>query len=139
MSASVTFTGLDELLRDLRNLPRELADEAGGIVLNAANDASTSIEYPRLSGNLADHLQVQTRNGGEFGAVVVLKNTAKHAHIYESGSQARYNSAGAFRGRMPPASGRQSFRAMSIRARTRMYERLKAMLVRHGATVSGEP
>lgn len=139
MSASVRFDGLDQLIAELRNLPRDLAEESGGIVLDAGTEAHDSIDYPRLSGDLADHLQLKTINAGAFGAAVVLKNTAKHAAIYEHGSQARYTSAGAFRGQMPPASGRQSFVAMSIRARARMYDRLRALLVRHGAIVSGEP
>lgn len=139
MSASVTFDGLDALRAALRNLPRELADEAGGIVTGSANEAKDSIEYPKRTGNLAAHLIVKDINAGQFGSGAVLRNTAKHAYIYEYGSQARYNNAGAFRGRMPPASGRQSFVVMSIRARRRMYDHLRAMLVRHGATVSGEP
>lgn len=136
MSASVRLEGLDELRAELRSLPSELATEASGIVIEAAQSAKAAIHYPRRTGKLADGLKVETVSAGQYGAGAVLKNTSKLAHIFENGSQARHTAIGANRGSMPPG---HVFVPAAIRARRSMYDRLRALLVRHGATVSGEP
>ena len=138
MSASITFDGLDELREALRRLPEELAAEASGIVLEAARDASSDIEgaYPERTGNLKHGLFIFESAASKFGAGAVLKNRAQHAYMFEYGTQARHNAIGANRGSMPPGN---VFIPRVLKHRRRMYERLKAMLVRHGATVSGEP
>lgn len=136
MSARVTIDGLDELRSALRNLPRDLEEEAGEIVLNAAHEAKAHIRYPRRTGKMASRLVVRTLSGGSFGAAAEVRNTDPLAHIFERGSQARHTRIGANRGSMPPGN---VFVPVVIRKRREMFEKLKALLVRHGATVSGEP
>lgn len=139
MSATVRWNGLDELREELRNLPEVLAQEASGIVQRAAGDAAQEIragyQAHRRTGNLAEHVKVEPRGIGPFGTALVVKSTAKHAAIFEIGTQARHTKLGANRGSMPP--GRVFIPAV-IRRRRGMYERLKELLVRHGATVSGD-
>lgn len=138
MSNRLTFPGLDELRRDLRNLPAELAGEASGIVTAAADGAKSDIVYPRVTGDLADHLKIEPSSAGPFGAGVVLKNTSKLAEIFENGTEARHyvtvNGVRKTTGRMPPGN---IFIPAVVRRRREMYEQLKAMLTRRGLEVSG--
>lgn len=145
MSARIVWTGLDELRAELRNLPADLADEASAIVVDAAEGAKTEIvaayERHRRTGNLAAHVKVEKRDIGPYGAGVVVKSTARHAFLFEVGTQARHTSTGANRGISPAGGGKppgQIFVPIAIRRRRSMYERLKALLVRHGAEVSGD-
>lgn len=130
--------GLTELRAALRALPAELTAEAGGIVDDAGELAKAEImqRYPRRTGNLRNHVTVSTISAGQFAAGVVVKSTAKHAHIFEVGTQARHNKLGANRGSMPPGN---VFVPAIVRQRRKMYDRLKDLLVRHGLVVSGEP
>jgi hypothetical protein len=63
-----------------------------------------------------------------------VKSTAKHAALFEIGTQARHTNIGANRGSMPPG---KIFVPVVVRKRRAMYERLKELLVRHGAKVNG--
>lgn len=143
MSARIRWTGLDELRRDLRQLPAELTDEAGGIVLDAAQSAAADVKANyashRHTGNLGDHVSVQKQQAGQFGASAVVKSNAKHAYLFEHGTQARHTSSGSSRGTMwsrhPPA---HAFIPPMIRARRNMYKLLKDLLVSHGLKVSGD-
>lgn len=136
MSASVTWSGLDELRAELRRLPAELAADAGAIVLKAAESAKAEIvaAYPKRTGNLAGHVTVSASSKGLYGAGAIVRNSAKHAWIFENGTQARHTSIGANRGAMPPG---HVFLPAVIRKRRDMYAALKDLLVRHGLTVSG--
>lgn len=135
MGASFTFDGLEELKAALRNLPKALATEASGIVLDAAKAAVAEMHYPERAGTLASKLKIETQSSGPFGAGVVVKNTDPIAAIFENGSQARHTSLGANRGAMPP--GHVFIPSMS-RNRRRMDEKLKGLLVEHGLTVTGD-
>jgi hypothetical protein len=133
----VTWTGLSELIADLRNLPADLATEAAGIVVSAGNSAAQEARdnYPDRTGDLRDHVVVKPIDFGQFGAGVLVQNTSKLAYIFENGTQARHTQLGANRGSMPP--GHVFVPAME-RWRHTMYERLKDLLVRHGLAVSGD-
>lgn len=139
MSASIRWNGLDQLREELRHLPEVLAGEAGSIVQRAAGDAAQDIradyQAHRRTGNLAEHVKVEAKSIGQFGTALIVKSTAKHASIFEIGSQARHTNIGANRGSMPP--GKTVARAGSKHRRS-MYQRLKELLVRHGAEVSGD-
>lgn len=138
MSAKVVWQGLDELRAELRRLPAELTAEASGIVMGAATDARNEIAaaYPRRTGNLANSVKVITKATGPYGTAVIVKNSAQHAHLYEYGTQARHTDIGANRGSMPPGN---VFVPRMVQHRRAMYERLKAMLHRHGLLVRGNP
>lgn len=141
----IVWNGLEELRAQLRNLPADCAEEASGIVDEAAREAQATIEagYPVVSGRLRAGLRVTHVHEGKYAAGAVLKNTAKHAWLYDNGSEARhYVSGGGARhatgkmwGRRPPT---HLFVRTVIRARRRMYEKLKGLLTRKGFTVSGD-
>jgi bacteriophage HK97-gp10 putative tail-component len=133
----IVFEGLDELRAALRALPETLTQEASAIVDGAANAAADEIRdaYPERSGNLRNHVVVTHFEGGRFSAGAIVKNTAKHAWIFENGSQARHTTIGANRGSMPPG---HVFVPRAVRYRRAMYQRLKDLLVRHGLIVSGD-
>lgn len=137
MSASVKWSGLDELRAELRRLPADLTDDASDIVEGAAQAAKTEIydAYPERTGNLRSHLTVALRSAGRYGAGAVVKNTAKHAYLFEMGTQARHTELGANRGSMPAG---HVFVPIIIRRRRIMYDQLKSLLTRHGLVVSGE-
>jgi hypothetical protein len=89
------WTGLDELREQLRRLPADLAAEAAPIVTAAAEAAATELRGVYLahekSGNLASRVTLSPSIGaGQFGARVVLKSSAKHAWLFDNGSQARH-------------------------------------------------
>jgi hypothetical protein len=133
----LVWDGLAELRAQLRSLPRELAGEASDIVTGAADGAKSDIvaAYPERTGNLRDHVIVSKAPAGIYGAGAVVKSTAKHAWMFENGTQARHTALGANRGSMPPG---HVFIPAVIRRRRAMYADLKALLVRHGLRVSGD-
>jgi len=137
MPNRLVFDGLSELREALRNLPAELAGEAQHIVEGAANGAAASIKaaYPVRTGNLRDHLTVTHVDQGKYSAGAIVKNTAKHAALFESGTQARHTDIGANRGSMPPG---HVFIPRVTKARRQMYTVLKDLLVRKGLLVSGD-
>ena len=130
--------GLAELKAALRNLPKELQAESSAIVYANADKARDELraEYAKhtRTGNLANHVTVSKRPG-QFGAAALVKNTAKHAHLFENGTQARHTDIGANRGAMPAG---HVFVPIMIRRRRVMYEVLKELLVKHGLIVSGD-
>ena len=135
MSGGVKFSGLDELRARLRNLPAELADGAKDIVVDHAKDAYEDIyaAYPSRTGNLREHLRLTIEDGGRYGVLVRLRNTAKHAHIFEFGTVARHSSIRST-GIMP--AGRV-FVPRAIRHRHAMYAEIIAYLKTFGFEVSG--
>lgn len=137
MSATVRWDGLDALRAALRALPQELAAEASTIVLDAAEGAKEEMvaRYPARTGNLRDHVYVRKASAGQYGAGAIVTNTAKHANIFEVGTQARHTAIGANRGSMPPG---HVFVPIVIKRRRVMYDRLKALLVAKGLEVSGD-
>jgi Bacteriophage HK97-gp10, putative tail-component len=139
MSGKWTWDGLDEFKAQLRNLPADLADDAGPIVLEAAEVAQAEAErtYPERTGNLKNGLRIDKITVGRFGAAVRLVNRSPHAHLFENGTQTRQTAIGANRGAMP--AGHVQIPA-AIRARRDMYDNLKDLIAAHplGLTVSGE-
>jgi hypothetical protein len=133
------WEGFDEFRTALRNLPADLTGEAGHIVEATANGAAVDIKRGyaahRRSGNLQSGVTVTHVDKGKFSAGAIVKNTAKHANIFEVGTQARHTAIGANRGSMPPG---HVFVPVVVRARRRMFAQLKDMLVRHGLVVSGD-
>lgn len=143
-SNRLVFEGLAELKEAFRNLPFELTGEASHDVEAAANGAAAIIkaEYHKVSGKLRDGVEVATANG-QFSAGAIVKSKAKIAWLYDNGSQARHyttasgaqHATGAMWGKTPPT---HIFVRTMIAKRRAMYERLKALLTRHGLLVSGD-
>lgn len=137
MSVRVKLDGFAELREQLRNLPTHLAEEAGGIVTRHAHAAEAHIQaaYPTgPSGNLKRGVKVDQVQVSGAAAHVRLRSTARHAHLFEFGTQARHTSLGYNRGPMPAA---HVFIPTVVRERRQMTEDLIAMLKREGLTVQG--
>lgn len=137
MSWRVTWTGLEEFKAALRNLPRALTGEARDIVEDAAREAERDAftHYPEGgTGHLRAGLAVRPKHSNTFGASVYLINRAPHAHFYEEGTAVR-NYRGANRGQMP---AQHVFVPAAMRARARMWDRLRDMVEGHGLKVTGE-
>jgi hypothetical protein len=122
------FDGLDEFKAWLRRLPVHLRDDGAVLVEQRGDEAFDAIhaQYTahKHSGNLANHL-VQEVEVSKFGASVVIKNTAKHAVIFENGTQIRKNKGGANRGAMPAGN---IFIPVMQRKRRAMYDDLIELL-----------
>jgi len=134
--ATVLWTGFDELLTALRNMPEHLASEAGTIV-NAAADAfmaDLATAYPKHTGNLSRGLRKVQKSGGRFGAIYQVKNVATHAWWFENGTQVRHTKLGANRGAMPPG---HLFIPYAERHRAQMWRHLADMVEREGFLVTG--
>lgn len=131
------FDGLAELREALRNLPADMTGEATHLVEGAANGAAAEIKagYPRRTGHLIAGVTVSSFEHGRFSAGMIVKNTAKHAWLFENGTQARHTDLGANRGSMPPG---HVFIPVVIRKRRQMYEQLKDLVARQGLVVSGD-
>jgi hypothetical protein len=142
MSARIQFDGLAELRAALRSLPQDLAGEARHIVEGAANSAAADIgrAYARgRTGDLIKGVTVAHVEAGKYSAGAVVKNTSKLANIVEVGTVARHyfskHGVKHLTGRRPAA---HVFVPRVIRARRKMYDELKDMLVRNGLTVTGD-
>lgn len=147
MSNNRLILNLDELRRELRDLPRELVDEGGAIVRRAADQAADAIRLayplgppgrrrkgvPIIPGNLRKGVRVKHESTA-FGTVSTVRSTAQHAHLYEYGTQTRQTSLGYDRGAMP---ARPTFVPIAIRVRHQMYEELIGLLQKQGLQVTG--
>ncbi len=130
--------GFADFREALRSLPPELSGEAGRLVEASTNAATAAIKagYHVKSGNLAGHVYSTIQRNGA-GAIGTVKNTAKHAWIYENGTQARHyvtvNGVQHLTGRMPPF---HVFVPAMLRERRRLDNDLADVLVRAGLEVT---
>ena len=131
MSTSVKWTGIDEFREWLQSLPSDAAGEADHIVQGEANYAALQIRrrYPSRTGNLLRNVLVNRRVNRQGVVSYVVRNPAKHAAIFEYGTQARHTKLGANRGSMPPG---HVFIPIVLQRRRTMFLLLKDMLVRFG-------
>jgi len=132
----MAWEGLTELRQALRRLPDDLRADALPIVEAAADVSETQARqaYPRRTGKLRLGLKQTVLSAGRFGVSIRLANTAPHAFMFEYGTQARHNALGKNLGAMPAG---HVFVPVVERNRRAMYERLKAMLIANGLTVTG--
>jgi hypothetical protein len=139
------FDGLEELKEELRNLPSELAAEAGAIVTSNAEAAVADVRVTYAahvaSGHLLKGLFISTSSSA-FGAGALVRNSSPIAWIFENGSQARHwkggKGTGAMWGKTSQPPTHTFIRAM-MKHRARMYDDLRWLLKRHGLDVTGEP
>jgi hypothetical protein len=132
------WEGMDEFRAALRQLPEELTAEAATIVYDTGDRAAAAIvaAYPRVSGKLKEGVRVRQNPYSRFGVQSIVENTAKLARIFERGSEARHTALGANRGRMPV--GKVFVPIMERERRTMYYDKLTALLERHGLTATIE-
>ena len=142
MANSLVFSGLEELRTALRNLPAELAADASQIVQRRAENVATSVKaaYPSRTGNLRAGVKLTHVDQGKYSAGVIVKSSAKHAWLYEYGSETRtYTTIHGVKhptGKMPP---RPTFVPIVQRQRRAMWEDLAGLLREHGLLVTGTP
>lgn len=137
---SVQWSGLNEFRAALRNLPAELAEEGGTIVLAHAAEAERLVEaaYPEVTGNLKRGVTLKTE-GSRFGAVGIVKSGARHSHLFEKGTGPRRTASGANRGSMPQAPQHQQMIPIVIQVRRRMVKALMTLVERAGFQIVGTP
>jgi len=140
---TLRFEGLDELKAQLRALPKELVDDASSIVLTAGNEVVDVVaavyEDHAHVGNLRRGLTVRPVSAGPYGTGALVRSAAKHAWLFEHGSQARHyvtkNGKKHLTGRMPPS---HIFIRTMIQKRRAMYGKFRELLVAHGLQVTGD-
>lgn len=133
--ARLNIVGLTELRAALLKLPADLVRESGVIVHAQADAAANEIRgaYPVHTGNLRNNVRVELFSDG-VSATARVRNTAKHAYIFESGTGPRHWARGKNTGRMP--AGRV-FIPIAIQRRRIMLAALIDLVERSGLHVSG--
>lgn len=150
-STTVRWDGLQDLYKQLRNLPDDLVMQAANIVAFHAESAATDIEAaypygpagrfrkgdPIEPGNLKAGMGAVGLSGGRWGINYLVINRAKHAWIYEHGTRARhYYTVNGIRKLVGSMPARPTFIPRVITWRRRMVDALAAMLERQGLRVS---
>ena len=137
--AGVKFHGLDTFTDELRLMTADLVDEANAVMVEAAEAARRDIAaaYPYKRGNLRRGLVVRPARGTVIAGAELLQ-TAPHGWIFEHGTKARENRAGANRGRMTP---RPIFEPIAHAYRRSAISDVIFRVYAHGATrvVNDEP
>jgi hypothetical protein len=137
MSARVIWVGLDQFKAELRRLPDTLTADGDLICRRTAFAAAASVrlgyDAHTYSGNLAEHVAVIDMARARFGTAYRVRAGARHAHMFEFGTQARHTSLGWDRGAAPPGN---VFVPRMQRYRLAMYAELAAMMRSHGLTVT---
>ena len=139
---SLVFEGLEQLRKDLLNLPTELQAEAGHIVEAHANAAAARIKSVYadhwLTGELTKKVTVDFDLTTGVAASAVIKNTSRLAYIFENGSEARHyithNGVQHLTGKMPAGN---VFIPRVMQERRNMYQDIAAMVAAKGLTVTG--
>ena len=138
MPVKLSLEGMDELRKQLQNLPDDMKQRADFIVTKYASAAKQQIQsgYPLgPTGNLKNHV-TQTNNAGRrTSAVSIVKSTAPHAWIFEHGTQNRRSRFGN-RGRMPAADPSKAMIPKVIRLRAQMTNELIDLVKEAGFEVS---
>lgn len=135
----IVWSGLDEFGAQLRQSPTALVTEALDIAQAAAEGAKADMQYPRITGDLGDHITATAGTAGPFAVKATVLNPSFLATIFEYGTEARHyvtrNGKQHLLGRMPATP---TFIPAVVRRRRAMYEELKALIASHGFTVSGD-
>ena len=137
MSSKLELKGLTELQRALRNLPEDFRQEADVIVQAQSEEAQRQIRqaYPEgPTGNLRRGVSREI-NSSKFTSRAIVRSRAKHAHLFEHGTQNRKTAQGWNRGAMPDAPDHQRMIPIVIRRRRAMVAALKDLVRRAGFKV----
>lgn len=135
MPTRLEIRGLDELRQALRDLPADLTNEASVIVQAHADDAAGQIrdvyQEHRVTGHLAGGVTVD-RSHSAFTTRAIVRSKAKHAHLFEFGSQLRHHDSGKSVGAMP---ARPTVIPIAQRTRRRMVAVLVNLVRKAGFQV----
>lgn len=135
MATHLRIIGIEDEIRELQDLPEQLAGEGREIVWSAGANAKQEISeaYPAtVKRELQKGMRVRFGTDALHPNAVV-ENTSHLANWFEYGTQERHTKLGYKRGRMPP---RHVFVPIVMRTRRRMQDLLVELLVRHGFRVS---
>ncbi len=131
------INGLSELRAALQQLPPALVNEASVIVQAHADEAMRQMAagYARhvRSGNLLAHLRLETASDA-VSATARVRNTAKHAYIFEHGTGPRRWASGKSTGSMPEG---RLFIPIAMQRRRIMLAALVDLVERAGLKVTG--
>lgn len=136
----LSLQGMAEFRAALRQLPEDLAQEAGVIVQAQAEFAKDQIQraYPHgPTGNLQSRVTATKESESRFGARSIVRSRAPHASIFEFGSKARRTNTGANRGRMPKAPASEAMIPIVVRRRRAMVSALIDLVRKAGFVVEG--
>lgn len=138
MSAKVVLDGFDALVAELTKAPAEIRAQGMEIIRQEteghAQEVRNAYGQHRVTGNL--ERGVNTEYPSTQVLIGIVRSKARHASIYENGTDVRRTNNGANRGRMPKPSP-QLFVPLAIRRRERMRRRLADMLRGLGFQVTG--
>lgn len=138
-TVSFRLVGLTETIAALRASPVEMRRTAGAMIGRRADQAVGHMRptYAKRTGRLERGLVVKAVTSGDtaHGVAVVIKNTAPHAYLYETGTRVRTTHRGQVRGRMPAF---HVFIPELQAQRKGMLEDLRDILRDEGYRVSGE-
>jgi hypothetical protein len=131
----IKIDGLTELRAALKEMPPAVVREATVIVHAQAEAAANEIRgaYPVHTGNLRNHVRVELA-GDAVSATARVKNTAKHAYIFESGTGPRHWANGKNTGTMPVG---KVFIPIAMQRRRIMLAALIDLVERSGLHISG--
>lgn len=153
MSADIKWVGLEELKANLWRLPADLVKGAAPLVRSFAEAAAAEIrdDYPEgETGNLKRGVKVGSKGGrSEYTVRSVVRSTAPHATLYETGTQTRQNKLGENRGYMfgahapevhggwsqGPRRGANIFIPVVMRYRREMFEAMIPIIEAQGLDV----
>lgn len=113
--ATHAFSGMADLIEDLRRMPTAVESAASTLIHTAADTMHAEVlgEYAEVTGDLKAHVTVVQINA--FRAQV--KSTSRHASLYERGTVERQHASGKKVGKMPKAN---VFIPAAIKARRHM-------------------
>ena len=135
----LTFDGIEEFKTALRNLPKEMADEAHDVVRTHATIASKKISqaYPQgKTGTLRGGLLVRQIPGKLFTVVYQVASTAKQSSWLEYGvKKLRKTKQGYNRGALPREPEQERMIPIVQRQRISMVKDLIALVARAGFEV----
>lgn len=136
-TARVELVNIASFRDALRRLPAELQQEADAVVEAHALEAARAVQsaYPEgPTGNLKRGVTTEI-NRSRFFSAGIVKSRAKHAFIFEKGTQRRQTAKGFNRGAMPEAKESEQAIPKFIRIRARMTRALIDVVRRAGLEV----
>ncbi len=129
MSASLTLSGLQQLVRSLERMPDGLADKAAATVRQTAVETAAELRSALAqgpTGNLKRGVRLKQRDPLVWQVI----SGAPHAFINEEGTKVRQNRKGANRGVSPKDKTKlKTVARVASERRRRMNEELGQVLV----------
>jgi Bacteriophage HK97-gp10, putative tail-component len=120
------FSGMSDLIEDLRRMGPAVEQEAQGIVRSSGELMVAELQrsYPAREGVLRARVILEEKTQLR----IKVRSKAPHSHLFEDGTVQRFTArSGANRGTMP---AKPTFRPAAVRIRRRMVEQLVDLVKR---------